>query len=293
MRGIFKFILGVLVVVKFFCCDFCQGMKIVSDVKAIEKSDSEIARCFLNALKRNDADGAIKLIKSNPEMVSEGIFGELTPLHCVALEKIVGIDCVGAKKITRALVLLGADINARVGFLGLTKGLTPLCIAAGMGNVDLTLFFIELGAKVNALRVDNLTPLHCAVEREDILTAFLLICAGANIYAQTKGVYPFLFSRNRYRLRDSRLTALHLAAWLGRTSAVSQLLSADKNKRRALMANDPIQMRPLKDWKTNYGNTSAGLASLRNHEHVLRLLGNVRGDIVVNKTKNKITKNNK
>lgn len=99
----------------------------------------------------------------------------------------------------------GEDINSR------EKGRqwSPLHVAALMGDLELTAFFIALGAEPNARGSGGRTPLHFAVQSENSKVPKFLLEHGAQVDARTKG---------------GEWTPLHFAALTGDMDLVQLLL---------------------------------------------------------------------
>jgi len=76
----------------------------------------------------------------------------------------------------------GADVNA-------TNGHTPLHIAVEYENLDMVQLLLNKNANINATNKDGDTPLHIAVENENLDMIPLLLEKGANVNAENKDGY--------------------------------------------------------------------------------------------------------
>lgn len=127
-----------------------------------------------------------------------------TPLHCAARSR-------SADRTNAAQILLdaGADINA------VSRGFTPLHLAAQQGLTKTMAILTERGADIEATTPDGRTPLHAAADNNRPKAVKLLIERGANINAAT----------------SDGSTPLHMAAFRNAKPLVELLIAkgADTN----------------------------------------------------------------
>ena len=145
------------------------------------------------------------------------------------------------------LLETGESARARPYFLGQVnvnavdvRGRTPLHIAAEKKDVNLTAFFIALGANVNALDNERRSPLGISAEKEDPGVAKLLAAAGADIHVPMKNkstpaltalalkgeLLSAILSPASLEAGDNRdRTILHLAGLAGNTEAAEIILA--------------------------------------------------------------------
>jgi ankyrin repeat protein len=173
--------------------------------------------------------------------VSFGLF-----LCALCLFFLIISGCVSNRDVW-TLIDRGETEQARELFLGETdiravdsRGRTPLHAAAEAQNVELTDFFISMGADVHALDNQNRTPLNIGTEKRNIAITRILTQAGSDIhYAGPEGMSPALTgileeggflealltpSSIEAADPDGR-TILHLAAAEGKTGAVKSIVS--------------------------------------------------------------------
>lgn len=130
---------------------------------------------------------------------------------------------------------LGADVNTKN-----LEGQTPLCIVAKC-RFDLVKTLIENKADVNMQSDDKISPLHWAVEYDNVDIVEYLLKNGADT-----------------ELRDGNYeTALHWAAWTGHHKSAELLLQYGANK----------------SVQNGEGITPIDLASRQGHNKVSKLFG--------------------
>lgn len=168
----------------------------------------------------------------------------------------------------RALVSLGADVNARD-----ERGMTALSLAAFNGDADTLHVLLEWGADPGAGDQTGMTPLMWAVRRNQLAAVRTLLAAGANInakggdgstalilagYTGSMEVVGLLLAHGGdVNARNmSGVTALMGAARFGRADVVSLLLAHGAN----------VNLR-----NTN-GETALKLAADNRHTAVAELL---------------------
>ncbi|KAF7308092.1 Multiple ankyrin repeats single kh domain [Mycena kentingensis (nom. inval.)] len=144
----------------------------------------------------------------------------------------------GNSKITGLLVENGAEINARN---MRRRGL--LHAAAVDGNVSLAQYLLDKNADVDAHDIDSITPLHVAIEHRQLELTRLLIQSGASLdgAGHFHPHFTSLWSLPPDGPPVVDLTALHLAAALGSTMVVSELIE----KGAAVNATNPNNITPL------------------------------------------------
>ena len=148
------------------------------------------------------------------------------------LTKVLNGDLAGVRELVRA----GQDINV-------AAPLSPLMAAAGRGNLDMTRYLLDEGARVNDRAPNGKTALHAAAEFGTLDVARLLLERGAKVdVADANGYTPlwsaarnnraemidlFLSRGARLRHRDkSGNSALNAAAANGADDAVRRLVEA-------------------------------------------------------------------
>ena len=76
------------------------------------------------------------------------------------------------------------------------NGLTPLHIAAGVGDEARIALFLDRGAEIDARCVDGWTPLHCAAVAGQLEEATLLVSRGADVSIRDRdGLTPLDVAR--------------------------------------------------------------------------------------------------
>jgi len=105
-------------------------------------------------------------------------------LHIAAL--------LGQFEIVRILVLLGADVNAKMNFND-----TPLHCAVRQSNQEIVKFLLEKGADPNAQGSNNNTPLHIAFKLSNWEIVAFLLEFKADPRILNKDGFPPLDSRNQ------------------------------------------------------------------------------------------------
>ena len=106
------------------------------------------------------------------------------------------------------LVAAGADVNFRSHFVGRDEGSTPLILAAREGHRDCIEVLLRLGAEVNKMNYDGITPLMRAVDgyKEDMDSIRLLISSGASVNGVTrKGETALWFAARSGNLSTTKL----------------------------------------------------------------------------------------
>ena len=185
--------------------------------------------------------------------------------------------CKHRKEVIKALIVHGADVNAKTD-LKLSAGYTPLIQAAWGGATEVAALLLERGADVNAGLRDGQTPLTFAAGQgkgfpEIVL---LLLEKGAAVNAAAPGDYgktPLMVAANNgntdivgmlldhgadlsLKSKENSRTALLYAAENGKTETVRLLLD------RGAVLNS----------KNGYGETSLMLAVTKNHTKTVELL---------------------
>ncbi len=100
---------------------------------------------------------------------------------------------------------VGSALNAVIG-----GGITPLHLAAAMGQTDMAALLIARGADANAANDTGFTPLHWAASRDAVETVHLILTSGGDINARAQ----------------NGITPLHWAAARNAVKAVSALIGA-------------------------------------------------------------------
>lgn len=149
---------------------------------------------FITAIRENDIDKVISLIKNN------AVNDNNTPLH-LAME-------LEDPSIAEVLIENKIGINLKD-----EEGNTPLHIAVTKNDQEIVKSLIENGAKINLKDKYGRTPLHCAAIRNNREMVNLLIDNGANINLQS----------NYYG------APLHYAAEDGYLEIVKLLVNANAN----------------------------------------------------------------
>ena len=159
-----------------------------------------VTKTIHEAVLSDDIVAAKQLLKVNPNLVhskkqSQGD----TPLHFVK-----------SAEMTNLLFDYGAqsDIEARN-----ANNRTPLHKAARRGNADVVEILIKKGANINAIALEDYTPLHFAVVSDDLDT--LRILTNAN-------------SDNLYAFNIHGYTPLHNAVKLRSTTSVKYFIDEAK-----------------------------------------------------------------
>lgn len=107
------------------------------------------------------------------------------------------------------LIAAGASLEAQTRY----NGLTPLHIATGRDNTEITKLLISFGVNLNSMDDWGLAPLHGVAEQGCFKSAILLIQAGALINIKTENNYL-------------SWTPLHYAACNGECHMVTLFLAA-------------------------------------------------------------------
>ena len=131
------------------------------------------------AVRNGSLQGLAAVLELGFDPNSQGEKG-FTPLLVAA--------CLGQFEISQRLVGAGAKVN-----ITNFQGVTPLREAAGIGAVKLVQFLIEEGADLELAPNENRdTPLIIAAANNHLEVVKLLLVAGANTQAQTKGGWSAL-----------------------------------------------------------------------------------------------------
>ncbi len=120
------------------------------------------------------------------------------------------------------------------------KAATPLCEAAGKGDIEQVRSLLAQGADVNTrdyrLYTNGMTPLQCAALNGHKEVVELLLAKGADVNAESQGGYTALLftimggSPNGKQIvslllaKGAQASALHMAAYLGNVDKVRTLL---------------------------------------------------------------------
>ena len=208
--------------------------------------------------RKNDEEE--KLSEKGKKMLDLADKGGRTPLYLAATE--------GHVNVMEYLVENGAVVNTKA-----EDGSTPLLQAARNKHDDVVSFLIEKKADVNVKDEDNMTPLHFAAKRGNYKAVDLLVRAGAKVNVVTKkGWTPLLFTidkgshatekgslatkkgsreivdlltkenaKTNRAIKESRKTALHIAAAKGYVKITKSLVSKGAN----VDAKDKDGWRPL------------------------------------------------
>jgi ankyrin repeat protein len=89
----------------------------------------------------------------------------------------------------RALVLSGADVNARNQF-----GWTPLMLAAGEGHTAIVSYLLSAGADVHAINDSGVSALACAALSGECRVIQVLLDAGSRLDVRPHGVSLLQFA---------------------------------------------------------------------------------------------------
>lgn len=162
----------------------------------------ETTKAIFRASVDGDAKTVLALIgNSVSRLHTETPFG--TPLHMAASR--------GDLALTKTLVALGADINRRGG----TFGGGPINVAASDGRLDVVLFLLEQGAKLDTDEPER-NPLFSAIHGGHIDIVRLLLTAGIDSrirytgqYMTNMGAYEFAIERGEREI--AKLLQAHAA----------------------------------------------------------------------------------
>ena len=186
------------------------------------------------AAKHNDVDKLRMLVTKRPDCIdAKSGVNRFTALHVALLN--------GSEDAARALVEHGADVNlsdlvsttplhfaawkcsaAMVEFL-LEKGAnpniqqtsqknSPLHFAAMEKKADVVSLLLSHGADPNLCNQDKMTPLHCAVHKQDVAVLECLLAASAEVNTENNPAIGY------------RFTPLIMAVYFERPDMVEMLL---------------------------------------------------------------------
>lgn len=122
------------------------------------------------AIRDNNKEEALRLIRENPMLVNTTNRDGDTPLHWAAIN--------GDADITKALIDAGANIHAVDG-----NGDTPIMHAAKHGSPEVAALLIDKGARFEEKDSDGRTPLILAAIGQRTETMQVLIAKGADVNA--------------------------------------------------------------------------------------------------------------
>ena len=172
-----------------------------------------------------------------------------------------------------------ANINARMQD---ESGAAPIHVATMYGSLDAIVTLHHLGCDISAFDDDNLTPLHYAVESEDVNTISLLLKLNANVTACGSSGAPLHIAAKKDNLdiiwvlvqnghpadidvRDIEdYTPLHVAAQNGCVRSAALLVSMGANVLS----------------KTAEGQSVCDLATRNRCPHVVSILAYIREDVL-------------
>ena len=175
-------------------------------------------------------DMVVATIKAQPALLKTTLGGK-TPLYWSVYD--------GAEGTAKALIELGADVNAKER----RYGLTVLRLAGYRGDSDIVKLLLSHGAKVNA-RSESRTALFEAARRGHVATVELLLKSGAHANAKDKSGFTPLIeavyhghvdvvrllikhgAEINHPARYLKRTALHRAAAFGHLKICQLLIAA-------------------------------------------------------------------
>jgi ankyrin repeat protein len=152
-----------------------------------------------NALKYNELDNAVSLIRKGAELELENKDG-LTVLNEIVVDKDSTFDKIPSIEL---LIKHNANINTKD-----KNGVTPLIHAVYNRDIELSKLLVDAGANVNyvgkgVIAVEN--ALHAAVSRADIAMVDFLIEAGAkNDVLDELGKTPLDKAKNAYNFHKEQ-----------------------------------------------------------------------------------------
>jgi len=134
---------------------------------------------ILKAAQEGTLDEVRHFVEQNKSVIKEKNDNDFTLLHCAQYNKNV--------EIVKYLISQGADINAKSKETEAFPDVTPLHIAALLGNVEFAIILLaaakDIKKYVNAESNIAGTPLHISIFEDKIEFAKFLIPIGANVNA--------------------------------------------------------------------------------------------------------------
>lgn len=181
----------------------------------------QIGREIYNLAKDNEPNDTMEAVFNNPKYMEEGLSKERTPLHIAAK--------TNGKAVQNFLNSI-QDPSQRIAAANARdkNGITPLHLAAHVGNISAIFTFLTAGADIHLRDKNNWNALHWAVYGHKIKSVQVLILNIPNHEQKAN----FVNTTTIHKTTDepdsflSGWTALHLAAYENYSDIINVLITA-------------------------------------------------------------------
>ena len=174
-----------------------------ASVKTVDSEERTVMHYAASSTATTAANCIVVLKEYGAEVNVWDKMGLGTPLICAAA-------CGNANSV-KALLQLGAEVNAGLADLKYPDSSTPLIWAVRARNVACVGYLLEAGATVNSPQAYSEAPIHVAATQGDAECLQLLLQRNADV---------------RVLLGQDRMSPLHLAAQEGNAESIRLLLDA-------------------------------------------------------------------